>query len=526
VTPAEERAASLGRTALDGVAEGVIAADPAGGIVWMNAAAERLLRGSGGTEAAAGRPVADLFRLVDRESGAPGPDPVAEALAAAHPLPLSTREARVDAGGAAIPIAWRARVARGADGQPCGVVVIFRDPDAMTLTPDELVESNRLEGLRSLLPGVARELNECLMRVLAGVTQHRAPGETTASAAAGARGGGPVGVEGVTLADAEQAALAASDLTKNLLGLAAQGTVPATVCPARELIEEARKFAAAGQAARITTGTEGEAGSVRVDRAQIGQALHNLILNAREAMPPPPHRPQIQLRAAAVELADGQVPGLAAGAYVEFQVRDNGAGIPAEHWERVWEPFFTTKPHRTGLGLPTALSLARRNGGQIALTSAPGAGSVFSLFLPRVGRPAEISVARSAPSARFGTGRVLLMDDDPRIAAATARMLEGLGYKVDLAPDGAEAIALYERYFNVGRPHDALLLDLTVVGGAGGEEALGRLRALDPDVRAIAVGGDNREGAGAPWLEAGFRGYLAKPFNASELGRVVRTVVG
>jgi CheY-like chemotaxis protein len=211
---------------------------------------------------------------------------------------------------------------------------------------------------------------------------------------------------------------------------------------------------------------------------------------------------------------------------VEFQVRDNGAGIPAELWARVWEPFFTTKPHRTGLGLPTALSLARRNGGQIALTSVPGAGSVFSLFLPRVGRPAEISVARSAPSARFGTGRVLLMEDDPRIAAASARMLEGLGYKVDLAPDGAEAIALYERYFNVGRPHDALLLDLTVVGGIGGEEALQRLRAMDPEVRAIAVGGDSREGAGAPWLEAGFSGYLAKPFGAAELGRVVRTVVG
>jgi signal transduction histidine kinase/CheY-like chemotaxis protein len=509
VDPEADKAASLGSAALDGIAEGVVAVELDGRVRWLNTVGRRLLGLS--QEAAAGRTLGEIFHLIDRKTGEPGPDPVAAALASDRPLPLEARHSLAGLGGAATPVVWTARVAQLADGRPCGVTVIFRDPEELTLTPDELVKANRLEALGPLAAGAGRELNERLMTITASLARAREPRGEAGGAAA--------------LNDAEQAASAAQALTRRLLAVAEHGAEPPVVCPARALLEEAHGLAAAGTEVRVAFVADAAVGEVRVDRGAVVQALHNLILNAREAMPPPPHRGQIQLRAADVELAAGQVPGLAAGPYVELTVRDNGGGIAGEQLPRIWEPFFTTKPHRTGLGLPTALSLVRKQGGQIALESTPGAGTALTIYLPRAARAGEPH-ARHAPAARFGTGRILVMDDDPTIAGLASAMLEALDYKVDLARDGEEAIGVYERYLNVGRPHDAVLLDLTVVGAMGGAEALGRLRALDPDVRAIAVGGDNREEAAAPALAAGFGGYLGKPYGAAELGRAIKVVVG
>jgi len=116
------------------------------------------------------------------------------------------------------------------------------------------------------------------------------------------------------------------------------------------------------------------------------------------------------------------------------------------------------------------------------------------------------------------------MDDDERIRAIAGAMLKGLGYTCDLARDGAEALGLYRRYLEVGRPHDAVILDLNVAGGAGGEEAFGGMVALDPDIRAIIATDD--EDAAKRCLERGFCGWLAKPFRSADLGRVLKTVTG
>jgi len=140
--------------------------------------------------------------------------------------------------------------------------------------------------------------------------------------------------------------------------------------------------------------------------------------------------------------------------------------------------------------------------------------------------PPAVVQARRAPSERFRTGRILAMDDDPEIRAATGALLAKLGYKFDVAPDGADALAAYRRYFDIGRPYDVVLLDQTVVGAMGGEEALDHLRALDPDVRAIAVTGDAGPDAARACLERGFCGCLAKPYRLAELAEALTSVLG
>jgi two-component system, cell cycle sensor histidine kinase and response regulator CckA len=370
-----------------------------------------------------------------------------------------------------------------------------------------LVKADRSESLGPLVAGMARELNDLLTKILGAVTL-----------AKGTAGEPP-------LAEAEKACLAARDIGRRMLGLARSGGETRGVVPVRDLFSEAAKIAGAGSAAEIAIEAPDGVDPVRVDRAQILQVFQNLIRNALESMSPPPQRPRVQLRAANTTLPEGRISGLPAGDYVEFEVRDNGGGIPAEHLEKIWDPFFTTKKHGAGLGLPTAVAIVRRHGGQIGVDSTPGVGTVFTIFLPSSAPIADVR-AHAAPSKRFRSGRILVMDDDEQIRSLTGAMLQKLDYKADLARDGDEAVALYRRYADVGRPYDAVILDLTVVGGMGGEETFDFLRALDPDVRAIASGGGDADETAARCMALGFCGCLSRPYRAADLGKVLGTVLG
>src|SRR5204863_2317101 len=124
--------------------------------------------------------------------------------------------------------------------------------------------------------------------------------------------------------------------------------------------------------------------------------------NALQAMPPEPHRPKLHIRANNIGLTENQVPGLPAGAYVEFEVRDNGTGIKPEHVEKIFDPFFTTKKHGTGLGLATVLSIVRKHGGQLGLDTQLGVGTAFTVYLPKADKPIEI--VRRSMGLSYKTG--------------------------------------------------------------------------------------------------------------------------
>jgi CheY-like chemotaxis protein len=206
-------------------------------------------------------------------------------------------------------------------------------------------------------------------------------------------------------------------------------------------------------------------------------------------------------------------------------VRDDGSGIKPENLNKIFAPFFTTKKTGTGLGLSTVLSIAKHHGGQMGIASKVGVGTAFTIYLPQADKPEEIE-ARRAPSIRFGTGRVLFMDDDENISALTGGMLESLGYKYDLARNGEEAVQLYKRYLTIGRPYDAVIMDLTIIGGMGGEPTFKILRELDPDVRAIIASGYDIDDMARQYLDMGFCGYLTKPYRIGDLGKIIRTVLG
>ena len=489
------------------LAESVLIADTRGKIISANAAAARVLRLP--VAQIRGQSIADIFHLVNRQSNRPGDDPVERALSADQPLPLIAEDALASPheGEAPTPIVWTARAAFGPDSKPRGVVVVFRNPEEMTLTPDELVKSNRFESLGLLAGGIAHDFNNLLTTILGAVSLGKDNRDYTA------------------LGDAEQACVTAKGLTKQLLAFAKGGVGTQTVCGAKDILLDSIKIAAAGSVAEIALQVSDDTEPVQVDRAQILQVFQNLIVNALQAMPPPPHRPALRIRAANITLPESPDSSLAAGDYVELEVADNGSGIKPEHVAKIFDPFFTTKKHGTGLGLATVLSIVRKHGGDLALNTKVGEGTSFTVYLPKAGKPVETQ-ARKAASLRFGTGRVLFMDDDPKISALTATMLTSLDYKFDLAKSGEEAITLYKRYQNIGRPYDAVIMDLTVIGGMGGEECFLALKELDPEVRAIVSSGYDNDDMARKYLDMGFCGYLTKPYRVTDLGRILKTVLG
>jgi PAS domain S-box-containing protein len=486
--------------------EAVLLTDARDQVVYVNAAAERILARA--AEQLIGRSASEVFRLVHRLSGAPGESPVEKALTTGEATPLNNEFAlEREAGAKPVPVVFSCRAVADAGGQAAGTVVVFRNPDEMTLTPEELVKTNRFDSLGQLAGGIAHDYNNLLTTILGGISLALDNRDYSA------------------LENASKACDAAKALSKQLLMFSKGGTGTRQVIRAADLLRDAIRVASSGSTVKVELEAPGDLATIQVDRAQLLQVFQNLIINAIQAMPT--GQGNVWVTAGNVTLAEGQIPPLAAGQYVAIEVRDNGSGIKPEHLEKIFDPFFTTKKTGTGLGLATVLSIVKRHGGQIGLDSELGVGTTFTVFLPRAEQE-EVVEARRAPSLNVATrtNRVLFMDDDPEISRLTEGMLTGMGYKCDLARNGEEAVTLYKRYLNIQRPYDVVIMDLTVIGGMGGEECFRKLRELHPDVRAIVASGYDSDDMVKQFLDLGFMGYLTKPYRVGDLARVIKKVLG
>ncbi len=486
--------------------EGVIITDKHSRIVYLNPKAETLTGCV--LDETVKLKLGDVFKLVRQDDGKPDGTALDLILATEEKPRLYSEHALTSAAGTApAPIIWTARQIWDDKGGSAGVVVIFRNPVEMSLSPEEIVRANRFESLGQLAGGIAHDFNNLLTTILGGLSQAKDNRDYS------------------KLNDAESACLAAKLLTRQLLTFS-KGSSAASqqVVATADVLNDAVRVAAAGSTAVVTVEAAADTAPIHVDRGQILQVFQNLIINAMQAMPDQ-SKGRLQLRASNLALADGDVPPLPAGPYVQIEVQDNGGGIAKENLEKIFEPFFTTKKQGTGLGLATVLSIVRKHGGQIGVDSTVGAGTTFTLFFPQATRPVEVPVRR-APTLRFGTGRLLFMDDDPKICDLTAGMLTSLDYTFDIVKNGADAITFYKRYLNIGRPYDAVILDLNIVGGMGGEECFKALRDLHPDVRAIVSSGYDSDEMARRYYDMGFVGYLAKPYRAAELGKAIKTALG
>jgi CheY-like chemotaxis protein len=288
------------------------------------------------------------------------------------------------------------------------------------------------------------------------------------------------------------------------------------------MLKETASFALAGSNAQAVYRVDPDLWPLDVDTAQISQVIHNLVLNAAQAMP---EGGTIEIGAAnRIVTGDENSAPAPPGRWVALDVRDEGEGVPEALQANIFDPYFTTKDRGTGLGLSTSYAIVKNHGGRIELESQAGRGACFRVWLPAA-QGAEKASAVTADHLVHGHGRILVMDDEEAILEVTREALDILGYQADVAKEGAEAIERYVAAMESGQRYDVVIMDLTIPGGLGGREVIRALLDIDPQIRAIVSSGYFQDPIMADYAAFGFKGVLPKPFRLEELGRALNRVL-
>ncbi|HEY3755031.1 MAG TPA: ATP-binding protein [Opitutaceae bacterium] len=371
----------------------------------------------------------------------------------------------------------------------------------------DLERAARLESLGLLAGGIAHDFNNLLTVVI------------TNLGLAGMEDNVPEDARRL-IYDAERGAMRAAEITQQLLTFSKGGDPVRTAVSLPEVVRESAEFAGHGSNVRREYSIGPDLWPANIDRAQIGRVVHNLVLNAAQAMP---DGGVVQVSLANITISAGEIPTLSPGRYIKLTISDNGRGIEREHLSRIFEPYFTTKTRNHGLGLATVHSIVKKHQGHVSVDSQLGAGTTFQMWLPAAEGPAlpKLSQKRSAPS---GVLRILFMDDEEPIRRAAKGLFGRLNHEVTLVGDGAEAVREYRTAFTAGTPYDVVVLDLTVPGGMGGRAAMEELRAIDPEVRAIVSSGYSSDPVMANFEEFGFSAVVAKPYDIKALVEAIHQV--
>jgi PAS domain S-box-containing protein len=309
----------------------------------------------------------------------------------------------------------------------------------------------------------------------------------------------------------------ARDLTQQLLTFAKGGHPVKKVSSLMPFLQNAVQFALSGANVDCRFSVPGDLWACEYDKNQMAQTIDNIVINAVQAMP---SGGTIDVLACNTPLIAGQHPVLPAGNYVKVSIIDHGVGIPHEYVLRIFDPFFTTKTKGHGLGLATCYSILKRHGGYIDVDSEPGKGSAFHLLIPAiVGGQPECSTSLQA--RHHGTGLFVVMEDEEVVRTMLTLQLERFGYKVLAVGNGNEALAFYTEALSKGTAVAGMILDLTIPGAMGGEEAILEIRKLDSRIPVFAASGYADDPAIAMPQQFGFTGSIAKPFTSIELSELL-----
>ncbi|MFQ5767169.1 MAG: two-component regulator propeller domain-containing protein [Acidobacteriota bacterium] len=370
----------------------------------------------------------------------------------------------------------------------------------------EVDRARRIEALGLLAGGIAHDFNNLLTGIMGNLSLLTdAPDlpEPLRPPAAGAL----------------QASERARSLTRQLLTFSRGGAPLREAADISEVIRESAAFTMSGSNIKWEIDLPEDLWIVEIDPGQISQVINNLLLNARQSMP---DGGTLKIRGLNLVTAP---PGLPDGRFIRIDFMDTGPGIPRRNLDRIFDPFFTTKEGGSGLGLSTAHSIVQRHQGRLSVQSTPGRGTTFHIHLPATDKPLPVQPKRGR-TPHASPAHVLVVDDQEIIQEVVKDMLSLRGYSVVCVSDGDTAVDLYSRAQGSGRPFDAVIMDLTIPGGMGGERIIELLLALDPDVRAVVASGYSRDPVLADHRKHGFRARITKPFDGEQLVRALEQAIG
>ncbi len=394
------------------------------------------------------------------------------------------------------------------DDRLVGLRGILIDLTDRKLFEAEQLQIEKLESIGVLAGGIAHDFNN----ILTGILGNLSLAKMRIS---------PTDAVYQWIDQTEKASFLARDLTQQLLTFAKGGTPVKKVISLEPLIRNSSTFAAHGVNVKVDVQFTDELRPVEVDEGQIGQLISNLVINACQAMA---NGGILCVIASNCTIGSNYALSLPVGDYVCVEIRDQGIGIPAEHLPKIFDPYFTTKQQGSGLGLAVAYSVVKNHGGHIDVTSTLGTGTTFTVYLP-ASEKAVTAPSRAATFAKTGSGRVLVMDDEEIIRSVVRSILTELGYEAVFAKEGNEAVRLYREAMDRKNSFDAVIMDLTVPGGMGGQETIREIVAIDPEVKAIVSSGYSNDPIMSDYKSYGFTDVVKKPFRVEELSETLHRVL-
>ncbi len=493
---------------LASIAEGVVTTDIHGCVTSMNAVAETQT-GWQQTDAI-GHLVEKVVYLVNENELTSREDPVKGVLDSGETLNPIKHLLLISREGIERAVVTSAAPIQRQDKTTLGAVLVLRDMTDRIRADQELVKANKLESLGILAGGIAHDFNNLLTGILGNISLSKISLNPQTEAFN-------------FLEEAEKASLRAKSLTQQLLTFAQGGAPIKNPMALEPMLTESATFALRGTKSRCQFHFPSDLWSVEADKGQLSHVIHNLVINAHQAMA---RGGTVTLRGENIVIRTTETEckvALPKGSYVKIIIEDHGIGIPTEYLTQIFDPYFTTKQSGSGLGLSTAYSVTKNHGGTMTVTSELGKGTQMHLYLPASTTPPMIR-DESYPTSIMGEGKVLVMDDEDSVRMLLEEMLEYLGYEVESVPDGDNAITLYKQAQAMQQGYSAVILDLTIPGGLGGKDTLQQLRQIDPDVRAIVASGYSNDPLLSQYTAFGFLGMVAKPFQLGELSEVLHRV--
>ncbi len=382
-----------------------------------------------------------------------------------------------------------------------GIVVNCRDITEFKRMETSLKRMQKLETIGSLAGRIAHDFNNTLTVILGHISVSKISADHDRRVA--------------SLMEAEKGVFKARDMTQQLLFFAEGGSPVKERISVKEIIEEVVESSEGESNIAIQSELQEPLPSIEADAGQIRQVIHNLLLNARQAMP---RGGVITVMASDVELETGNTCGLTGGEYVKIEIIDRGIGIAGKYREKIFDPYFSTKSKGRGLGLAMAYSIVVNHKGAMDFYSEPGKGTSFFLYLPTPGEQEEEWEER--PEAAAGSGKILIFDDDESIRQVACLLLETLGYAPVVSEDEDGILNMIEK-----EPFEAVIMELTTDMADDARLLAQRIRQLDRAVKLIVSSGVSNDYVLAKYKDFGFDGVLRKPYRLEEMGETLNKLL-
>ncbi len=390
------------------------------------------------------------------------------------------------------------------------MLILAHDITEKRKLEEEALKVQKLESIALLAGGIAHDFNNYLTGIAGNITIAKMYLESDEKAYE-------------RLSEAEKALKRASNLTKQLLTFSKGGMPVLKATSIVDLLKESVNFVLSGSNVKCEFSIPDDIWDANVDEGQINQVINNLVINAVQSMP---NGGILNIKAENAAVAEKNFIPLKPGNYIKVSIQDHGIGIPEENINKIFDPFFTTKKDGSGLGLSITYSIIKKHNGYIAVESKLGIGTTFHFYLPAILEKVQIKEkVAEEEKIRHGKGKILVMDDEEIIRELAYEMLSSLRYDVTVVEDGFQAIDIYKNAKESKEPYDLVIMDLTIPGGMGGNEAIKELLKFDPDVVAVVSSGYSNDPVMANFKEHGFRGVIPKPYKMIEVSKILHDIV-